>query len=61
MSIGGRKMEELIKQVNEISKHFFQQEAGNRLSDFAWISFQNTLIKTIRDYKIEETNKEVKK
>lgn len=44
-------MEDLIKQINEILKHFFQQEAGNRLSDFAWIAFQNTLIKVIKDYK----------
>ena len=51
MSIGGRKMEELEKKVNALLNTFLSQEVGNRLSEFAWGSFQSILIKMIRDYK----------
>lgn len=44
-------MEELIKQINNIFTQFFREEAGNRLSQFAFVSFHETVIKMIKDYK----------
>ena len=55
--MGGKKMEELEKQIQMIFVQFFREEAGNRLSQFAWASFQETVLKMIRDYK-EEVKKE---
>ena len=47
-------MEELEKQVKDIFKQFFREEMGNRLSQFAFVSFEETVIKMIRDYKIKK-------
>jgi len=44
-------MEELEKQVSDIFNQFFREELGNRLSQFAWASFRETVLKMIRDYK----------
>lgn len=44
-------MEDLVKQVNNIFTQFFREEAGNRLSQFAFVSFHETVIKMIKDYK----------
>jgi len=44
-------MEELEKQINDIFNQFFREEMGNRLSQFAFISFKETVIKMIRDFK----------
>lgn len=53
-------MEELEKQVNDIFTEFFRQEAGNRLSVFAWASFKDTTLKLIRDYKIGKSEDKTK-
>lgn len=49
-------MEDLVTKVSDIFNQFFREEMGNRLSQFAFVSFKETVIKMIRDYK-----KEVKK
>jgi len=49
-------MEDLAKQVTKVFEHFIQQEIGNRLSDFAWISFSNTVIKMIKEHKEVKKN-----
>jgi len=60
-------MEDLIKKVVEILNDFSSQEMGNRLSTYAWGTFANTLIKTIKNYELEsesiksEVAKDVKK
>ena len=46
-------MDNLAKQVTKVFEHFIQQEIGNRLSDFAWVAFSNTVIKMIKDYKVK--------
>lgn len=53
-------MEELEKQLKTICIQFFREEAGNRLSQFAWASFQETVLKMVRDYKPKEKPKESK-
>jgi len=54
----GRKiMEKLEKQIQGIFIQFFREEAGNRLSQFAWASFQETVLKMVRDYKNENKTK----
>lgn len=40
--------EETIKEVERILDIFFNQEAGNRLSEFAWISFKNAVLEILR-------------
>ena len=49
-------MEELEKQLIGIFTQFFREEAGNRLSQFAWASFQETVLKMVRDYKEVKKN-----
>ena len=56
-------MEKLVKDVVEILNDFLKQELGNRLSTYAWGTFANTLIGTIKSYKPESkpiTNEVVK-
>ena len=49
-------MEGLEKQIQMIFVQFFREEAGNRLSQFAWASFQETVLKMIRDHKEVKKN-----
>ena len=44
-------MEKLAEQVNEVFTAFFRDENGNRLSPWAFVSFKETVMKTIKDYK----------
>ncbi|MBA7567377.1 hypothetical protein ES708_09088 [subsurface metagenome] len=54
-------MERLVKDVNNLCNIFFREEAGNRLSQFGFGAFKEILLKMIKDYKITEKNKEIKK
>lgn len=44
-------MDKLVNDLNQLFDEFFRQEAGNRLSQFAWISFKETSLNMVRDYK----------
>ena len=46
-------MDKLVEQINQLCNTFFQQELGNRLSQFAWVSFKETLINMVKNYKPE--------
>jgi hypothetical protein len=37
-------MEEKIKNITKIIDQFGQEEMGNRLSQFAWLSFKNIIL-----------------
>lgn len=50
-------MEELEKQVTKIFDQFFREEIGNRLSQFAFGSLKEIVLKMIREYKIKEVKK----
>jgi len=50
-------MENLEKQLENIFDIFLKQELGNRLSEFAWMSFKDTIFKIIRDNKESKGSK----
>ena len=53
-------MEELAKKVEEIFNQFTQEELGNRLSQFAMVSFRNMILNEIKNYKPITNYKSVK-
>jgi hypothetical protein len=56
-------LESLAKKIEQIINQFATEELGNRLSQFAVISFKETILNEIKSYKsiVNEANKEVKK
>lgn len=46
-------MDKLIQDLEKLCDSFFQQEAGNRLSQFAWVSFKETALNLVKNYKPE--------
>jgi len=51
-------MDELVNDLEQLFNSFFQQEAGNRLSQFAWVSFKETALNLVKNYKPETKDKE---
>lgn len=54
-------MDKLVKDLNQLFEEFFKQEAGNRLSQFAWVSFKETALNMIKEYKPDDGKKVSKK
>lgn len=56
-------MDELVKKVEQIINQFATEELGNRLSQFAMISFKDMILNEIKSYKpiVDEAFKEAKK
>lgn len=56
-------MDELRKKIEQILNQFATEEMGNRLSQFAWISFSNMVLNEVKNYKPvkNEVVKDVKK
>jgi hypothetical protein len=62
-------MDKLVNDLGKLFEEFFRQEAGNRLSQFAWVSFKETTLNLVKTYKpegkkenehSEQTKKDVK-
>jgi len=53
-------MDKLVNDLGKLFEEFFRQEAGNRLSKFAWVSFKETTMNMIKTYKPEGKNDERK-
>jgi len=55
----GETMDKLANDLERLFEEFYRQEAGNRLSQFAWVSLKETAIKLVKNYKPEvKTDKE---
>lgn len=56
-------MEELANKIEKILNQFFVEEQNNRLSQFAWIAFNQMILNEIRNYNPtkSESIKDVKK
>ena len=46
-------MDKLVNDLRNLFDEFYRQEAGNRLSQFAWVSFKETAINLVKNYKPE--------
>lgn len=52
-----KKIEELIKKVNQILNQFLREELGNRLSQFSMKSLRDMILDEIKNYKLEDNKK----
>ena len=48
-------MEDLIKEVETLFNVFFNEERGNRLSQFSFVSLKETVLKMMKNYKPKPT------